>query len=341
MPTPLEQAYAYIKAGDIEKAKRLLAQILKQNPRDENAWLWMSHCVVEIEQKRYCFERVLTINPQNQSAIEGLKRLDNPVPLNPPQKAKVIQRQPVKLVKKKGLDTKGIIAVIGLGVALCSICGVFVILFLNPSNGATAKVLSAADTFEVSAIDVVKDGGYTVTSTVCEVVSPERNVLYGIDLGKIVFHAFRISNTTLGKEVVVLFTSNHTAEDGTGLVFTVNPEAARLFPDFPDVTRRSEHPITVDTPGAQEALDCARQAGKPPALEFRNFDVEAWRRETIKKFGGEQTNPDGSKDDYVRFALPICKQSNAERETMLTNLGADYEGSFQQFVIETFCPYVR
>jgi hypothetical protein len=339
MPTPLEQAYSYINAGDIETAKQLLAQILKQNPNDENAWLWMSRCVTTTEQKRYCFDRVLKINPQNQGAIEGLKRLNNPVPPNPPPK--VIHQQPIKPVKKKRPDKKRIIAVMGLGVAICSICGVFIILLLNPSNGATTKVLSAEDTFEVSAIDIVKDEGYKVTSAVCEVISPERDVLYGIDLGNIVFHAFRITKDTLGNEVVVLFASNHTASDGNGPVFTVNSEAVRLFPDFPDVSRRSEHPITLNTPGAQDALECAQQAGKPPSLNAGNFDVEAWRREAIKKFGQEQTNSNGSKDDYVRFALPICKQSNAERDTMLTNLGADYEGSFQQFVIETFCPYVK
>ena len=52
-----------------------------------------------------------------------------------------------------------------------------------------------------------------------------------------------------------------------------------------------------------------------------------------------QINADGSKDDYVNTALSICKQNNADRQTMLSNLGAQYQGSFQQFVIDTFCPY--
>ena len=71
-----------------------------------------------------------------------------------------------------------------------------------------------------------------------------------------------------------------------------------------------------------------------------NFDVEASRREAIGKFGPEQTYDDGSKDDYVRSALSICKLSNAERATIHANIGAGYEGSFQQFVIETFCSHV-
>lgn len=228
-------------------------------------------------------------------------------------------------------------------ITLC-ICGFFAIgLLLNSSNSSndTAHVLSEEEVFEVSAIDVVKDEGYTVTSAVCEVVSSE---LYqpsvNVDGGQIVFHAFRITKPSLGSEVVVLFYSNHTAAQGKGLVFTVNSDAARLFPDFPDVSK-SSYPITANTPGAQEALDCARQAGEPASIESGNFDTEEWRRKAIEQFGPEQTFSDGSKEDYVRLALSICKQSQSERETMLTNLGADYEGSFQQFVIETFCPYVK
>jgi len=228
-------------------------------------------------------------------------------------------------------------------VALC-VCGFLAIGLLfnlsNNSNGA-AQILSAEEVFEVSAIDVVKDEGYTVTSGVCEIVSSE---LYqpsvSVDGGQIVFHAFRITKPNLGSEVLVLFASNHTAAQGSGLVFTVNSDAARLFPDFPDISK-SSYPITINTPGAQEALDCARQAGKPSSLDTGNFDTEEWRQQAMKKFGPEQTYSDGSKDDYVRLALSICKQSNAERETMRTNLGSDYEGSFQQFVIETFCPYVK
>jgi hypothetical protein len=227
--------------------------------------------------------------------------------------------------------------------ALC-VCGFFAIgLLLNSSNSrnGAAQILSAEDVFEVSAIDVVRDEGYTVTSAVCEVVSSE---LYqpsvNVDGGQIVFHAFRITKPSLNSEVVVLFYSNHTAAQGRGLVFTVNADAARLFPDFPDVSK-SSYPITVNTPGAEDALDCARQAGEPASFDAGNFDTEEWRRKAIEQFGPEQTFNDGSKDDYVRLAFSICKQSQSERETMLTNLGADYEGSFQQFVIETFCPYVK
>lgn len=209
----------------------------------------------------------------------------------------------------------------------------------NSGAETSARVLSAKDVFEVSAVDAVEMDGYTVTSAVCEIVAPmsylPSSSIFG---GQLVFHAFRLTGPALDSEAVVLFASNHTAADGSGLAIPINAEAISLNQGF-SAGSSAVDPITVDTPGAQTALACARQVGKPASLELGGFDVEAWRREAIGKFGPEQTNADGSKDDYVRSALSICKLSNAERTTMQANLGAGYEGSFQQFVIETFCPY--
>jgi hypothetical protein len=101
MTTMLEQAVAHIRAGEIENARSLLIEVLKQNPEDENAWLWMTKCVTEPEQKRYCFEKVLRINPQNQYAIRGLRHLTKPV--SPPTQPKEHQQEPVQPVRKRGL----------------------------------------------------------------------------------------------------------------------------------------------------------------------------------------------------------------------------------------------
>ena len=76
MATILEQAASYIKAGGLENGKKLLVQVLQQNPSDENAWLRMSRCVPAVEQKKECFPRVLNINANNPHAIQGLRRLN-------------------------------------------------------------------------------------------------------------------------------------------------------------------------------------------------------------------------------------------------------------------------
>ena len=74
----LRQAVEDIKAGEKERAKQLLIEILQRDEDNENAWLWMTRCVDDRETKRECFEHVLTINPHNEHAIKGLERLDNP-----------------------------------------------------------------------------------------------------------------------------------------------------------------------------------------------------------------------------------------------------------------------
>jgi len=353
-----KQGIDAFRAGKRDEARKLLLTAVKQNPDSESAWGWLYNVAENDKERIYCLKQVLRISPNNekvnqlykslldrQSQLESSKpqvskQISQPVPTT----SQPIQKRPVqnnKSTNKKSNRLSLIVFGILASIAIC-VCGFFAVgTLFNSSSGITAKTLSAAETFEVSAIDVVKGEGYTVTSAVCEVVSPERYTVQGYDFGKIVFHAFRITKPPLVTDAVVLFASNHTASDGSGLVQNVNPLAKTLFPDFPDGARLKHPPITMDTPGAQEALECAQKAESPPSLDLGSFDTEAWRRKAIEKFGPEQTYSDGSKDDCVRLALSICKQSDAERETMRTNLGSDYEESFQQFIIETFCPYVK
>jgi Tfp pilus assembly protein PilF len=126
MPTPLEQAVALIRAGNIAEARTILIEVLKQNPRNDYAWLCMTLCVTEVEQKRYCFQKVLEINPQNQHAIAGLARLNNPV-ISPAQ-PQVIQQPIRKEILRFSIMA---LAIVLTGIALV-ILFVYVFLFLPP-----------------------------------------------------------------------------------------------------------------------------------------------------------------------------------------------------------------
>src|SRR5215210_282952 len=126
MPTPLEQAVALIRAGNIAGARTILIEVLKQNPGNDYAWLCMTICVPEVEQKRYCFQKVLRINPQNQHAIAGLTRLNNPVVL--PTQAQVIQQYTKKEVLRFSIL---VLAAVLSGIGLVILC-VYVFLFLPP-----------------------------------------------------------------------------------------------------------------------------------------------------------------------------------------------------------------
>lgn len=69
----LKQGIAAFKSGQKTKARTLFGQALKQDQRNEKAWLWMS-CVMETdEERRACLEKVLAINPSNTAAIRGLE----------------------------------------------------------------------------------------------------------------------------------------------------------------------------------------------------------------------------------------------------------------------------
>jgi hypothetical protein len=71
----LRRAIAAIKAGDKAAGRRLLAEVIRSDPRNEAAWLWMSAVLDSDEQRRTCLERVLAINPDNPTARRGLARL--------------------------------------------------------------------------------------------------------------------------------------------------------------------------------------------------------------------------------------------------------------------------
>jgi hypothetical protein len=71
----LQQAIQAIQYGDRALGKRLLAQVLQANPKNVQAWLWMSEVTDTDEQRRECLERVAAIEPQNQAARARLAQL--------------------------------------------------------------------------------------------------------------------------------------------------------------------------------------------------------------------------------------------------------------------------
>jgi outer membrane biosynthesis protein TonB len=71
----LQQAITLIKSGDKQNGRRLLAEIIKADPGNETAWLWMSSVLDNVDQRRHCLEQVLALNPHNQLAQKGLAKL--------------------------------------------------------------------------------------------------------------------------------------------------------------------------------------------------------------------------------------------------------------------------
>ena len=71
----LKQGITTIKAGNKERGKQLLLQVLESDRDNELAWLWLSVCLDEPHLKQRCFEEVLRINPDNEKAKDALRRL--------------------------------------------------------------------------------------------------------------------------------------------------------------------------------------------------------------------------------------------------------------------------
>jgi hypothetical protein len=64
-----------VREGRRTEARALLKEALQADPLSEQGWLWMSAAVDSRAERRVCLERVLSINPHNQTALSGLDQL--------------------------------------------------------------------------------------------------------------------------------------------------------------------------------------------------------------------------------------------------------------------------
>lgn len=72
----LKTAIDAFKKKDISTAKELLTQIVRKEPKNEMAWLCLSACVSNKEQKKLCLSKVLGINSNNQQARQMLAKIN-------------------------------------------------------------------------------------------------------------------------------------------------------------------------------------------------------------------------------------------------------------------------
>jgi hypothetical protein len=78
-------AIEVIKQGNLAEGAKILSVVISKNPENELAWLWMSACVGDQEKKIYCLQKVIQLNPSNQSARKGLITFGVEVPPEEPQ----------------------------------------------------------------------------------------------------------------------------------------------------------------------------------------------------------------------------------------------------------------
>ncbi|MBN2304878.1 MAG: tetratricopeptide repeat protein [Anaerolineae bacterium] len=71
----LQQGIAAAQAGQNEAARQVLQQVVRLDPQNEMAWLWLSSVARDNKERLFCLKQLLAVNPQNEHAIKGLQRL--------------------------------------------------------------------------------------------------------------------------------------------------------------------------------------------------------------------------------------------------------------------------
>ena len=134
----LDRAIQLIKSGDRQAAIPILKEVIRADPRDENAWLWLYSCVEQAEQKKFCLQKALEINPANRHAQDALARLSvapvppvQPAPANAPSVS-----QPVPGAKPNPQKNAwGWLIAMGAGV-LVLLCGATFVYFAQTGQAA-------------------------------------------------------------------------------------------------------------------------------------------------------------------------------------------------------------
>jgi len=132
----LRRAIAAIKAGDKVGGQRLLAEVIRNDPRNEAAWLWLSAALDSDQQRRTCLERVLAINPGNTTAQQGLARLGSRLqppalssPGTPPKPATPLAGHADRA--RGVLPGWSLLIALGATIVVCAIVGIAAYLALS------------------------------------------------------------------------------------------------------------------------------------------------------------------------------------------------------------------
>jgi hypothetical protein len=71
----VREGIAAVKAGRKDEARALLSKAVDLDPYHSEGWLWLSGVMESDDDQRTCLENVLTIDPSNQRALQGLDYL--------------------------------------------------------------------------------------------------------------------------------------------------------------------------------------------------------------------------------------------------------------------------
>lgn len=130
----IEEALALLKAGKKAEAQKIILPLTLQYPNLPDGWYLLGFTVPDLEQKRYCFQQVLRIDPSNEAAQRQLLKLmqHEPKPEKTPTPAVVddedeaeSEDRPVNVV---------LIVVVFLFLLLCGGIGLYAMYGISTNN---------------------------------------------------------------------------------------------------------------------------------------------------------------------------------------------------------------
>jgi len=71
----LKLAIDLAKSGNKTEAAKILTALLKEQPENEAAWLWLASCLKNNQQKLYCLHQALALNPENQTTQKAIQKI--------------------------------------------------------------------------------------------------------------------------------------------------------------------------------------------------------------------------------------------------------------------------
>ncbi len=71
----LHQGIAAARSGQADAARPVLQQVVRLDPANEIAWMWLSSVAVDDNERIFCLKKLLELNPQHEFAIKGLQTL--------------------------------------------------------------------------------------------------------------------------------------------------------------------------------------------------------------------------------------------------------------------------
>jgi beta-lactamase superfamily II metal-dependent hydrolase len=194
----LRQAVQLIKAGDKQAALPILKNIVQTEPNNEMAWSWLYSCVESVPHKKYCLQKVLEINPNNQKAREVLEKLAMSTPAAQAQSAssqvkksdpqqRIVQRPDARLASKQSATSNlKVILMSGfVTVLLFCLCGVIAGGSWIYNNGLNANApiintpnasISPSSTF-ASTLTLAPTSTFTLAPTSTVIPSPTTLVI--------------------------------------------------------------------------------------------------------------------------------------------------------------------